>query len=462
MKHMKLFPKTFLHCLSLMVGIILISFLLIYSFLPAFYQVYKQQEVDADTARLAEELQSMASKDISSAVTSYAVSKGYDGYTAKYENGEIICSARVGISFVMADRNTETANEDGTISFYVDFAESEVSFKTVDGKTVYLTLSMSLQPIKDAVSVLLLILPVVLIVCIPLSVVVAYFYTKSIVKPIQDITAATVKMQSLSQDAFCSVNRSDEIGMLSQNINEMYKKLLSTISDLEEQIQMVSKSEREKLDFLLLASHELKTPVTAVRGMVDGMLYHVGVYKDRDTYLLECQKSLENLTELICRILETSKMDVNTAAKDKEQTDMGKLLKETASPYFIIARSRNIRITLSTEDNFSVVVSHKLIKTALSNILSNAVKYTDVGKSIRIYMRNQMVIVDNECHPLSDEILSHIGEPFYHPAKMSNENDNSTGLGLYLTKRIFAACSLSYSFAPYENGMRFIVDFKEE
>lgn len=460
MKNMKLFPKPFLHCLSLMVGIILISFLLIYSFLPAFYQKYKQQQVNADAAQLAEELQLMASKDISSAVTSYAISKGYDGYTAKYENGEIICSAGGGISFDMTGGDLETENEDGTISFDVDFAESEVNFKTVDGKTVYLTLGVSLQPIGDAVSVLLLILPVVLIVCMLLSGVVAYFYTRSIVKPIQDITAATVKMRSLSQDVFCTVNRSDEIGVLSQNTNEMYQKLLSTISDLEQQIQMVSKSEREKLDFLLLASHELKTPVTAVRGMVDGMLYHVGVYKDRDTYLLECQKSLENLTELICRILETSKMDVNTAAKDKEQTDMGKLLEETASPYFIIAQSRNTRMTLSLEDNFSAVVSSELIKKALSNVLSNAVKYTDAGKSIRIYMKNRTVVVDNEYHPLSNEMLAHIGEPFYHPVEMSNEN--STGLGLYLTKRILDACRLSYSFASYENGMRFVLDFKEE
>lgn len=462
MKNMKLFPKTFLHCLSLMVGIILISFLLIYSFLPTFYQMYKQGQVNADTAQLAEELQSMTSKDISATITSYAVSKGYDGYTAKYENGEIICYAGVGISFDMIDGDFETENDDGTISFDVDFAESEVKFKTIDGKTVYLTLSVSLQPIGDAVSVLLLILPVVLIVCVLLSAIVTYFYTRSIVKPIQDITAATVKMQSLSQDAFCVVNRNDEIGVLSQNTNKMYQKLLSTISDLERQIQMVSKSEREKLDFLLLASHELKTPVTAVRGMVDGMLYNVGVYKDRDTYLLECQKSLENLTELICRILETSKMDVNMAAKDKEQTDMGKLLEETASPYFIIAKSRNIHMTFSLENNFSAVVSSGLIKKALSNVFSNAVKYTDAGKSIQIYMKNRTVIVDNECHPLSNEVLAHIGEPFYHPSEVSNENGNSTGLGVYLTKRILDACRLSYSFAPYENGMRFALDFKEE
>lgn len=461
MKNMKLFPKTFLHCLGLMIGVILIAFLLIYSFLPTFYQSYKQRELNADITQLTEELQVLNSKDVSAAVVSYAVSKGY-GYTAQYEDGEIICSAGVGISFEMVGGDWAIENEDSAISFNVNSATSEESFKTVDGKTIYLTLSVSLQPIGDAVSVLLLILPVVLIVCVLLSAIVAYLYAKSIVMPIQEITTATTRMQSLSRETSCSINRGDEIGVLSQNINEMYQKLLSTISDLEQQIQTVSKAEREKQDFLLLASHELKTPVTAVRGMVDGMLYNVGVYKDRDTYLAECQKGLKNLSDLICRILETSKLDVNTAAKEKEHTDIGKLLEETASPYFIIAKSRNVHITLSPEDNFSAVILAELIKKALSNVLSNAVRYTDTDKSIRIYMKNQTVVVENECQPLTKEELAHIGEPFYHPSEKPNENGDSTGLGLYLTERIINACRLSFSFMPYENGMRFVLDFKEE
>lgn len=269
-------------------------------------------------------------------------------------------------------------------------------------------------------------------------------------------------MQSLSKNTSCSVNRGDEIGVLSQNINEMYQKLLSTISDLDQQIQTVSESEREKMDFLLLASHELKTPVTAVRGMIDGMLYHVGVYKDRDTYLAECQKGLENLTERICRILETSKLDITIAAKEKEQTNIGNLLQETASPYFMIAKSRNVEMTLSLKDNFSTVVSAELIKKALSNVFSNAVKYTDPGKSIRIYMKNWEVVVENECQPLSKDTLAHMGEPFYRSGERPKESGDSTGLGLYLTERILDACRLSFSFAPYENGMRFILDFKEE
>ena len=191
------------------------------------------------------------------------------------------------------------------------------------------------------------------------------------------------------------------------------------------------------------------------------MLYRVGVYKDRDTYLSECQKSLEGLSELICRILETSKLDVNAAAKDKQQTDIGRLLEETASPYFVIAKSRGVKMKLSLKDNFSAVVSAELIKKVLSNVFSNAVKYTDTGKSIQIYMKKYTVVVENECQPLTKEELSHIGEPFYHPAKNSDRNGDSTGLGLYLTEQILNACRLSSSFTPYENGMRFVLYFKE-
>lgn len=461
MKHMKLFPKTFLHCLSLMIGVILISFLLIYSFLPVFYRGYQQRHLYADTLRLAQELERLKAKDIFSAVTSYGILNNY-GYTAQYEDGETICSAGVGVSFEMTGADSETEIQDGVLSLDVDVAESTTGFQTVDGERGCLTLSASLQPVGDAVSVLLLLLPVVLILCTLLSVVVAYFYAKSIVKPIREITAATTRMQSLSQDALCSINRGDEIGILSQNINGMYKKLLSTISDLEQKIQAVSASEREKLDFLLLVSHELKTPVTAVRGMVDGMLYQVGVYKDRDAYLAKCQKSLENLTELICRILETSKLDVATAAKNKEETDIGNLLQEIAAPYFMIAKSRNETMTLSLEHNFSAVVPVELIKKALSNVLANAVRYTDAGKSVGISMKNRTVIVENQCRPLPDDVLAHIGEPFYHPANNPDENNDSTGLGLYLTQRILDACRLSYSFSSYENGMRFVLDFKEK
>ncbi len=455
MKNMKLFPKTFIHSLCLIVSMILVVFFLIYSFLPTFYRQYKQKEITAQTKQLASELQLLSSEQIADRVSSYALSREY-GCTASYEDGEIICSTRAGMSFESIGVGQITENYQ--IQFNYELVESEEAFRTMDGKTVHLSLSVSLQPIEDAVSVLLLVLPVVLILCLIISAIVAYFYSKSITKPIRDIAQATVQMQSLAPDAFCQIKRNDEIGTLSRNVNDMYKKLLTTIFDLEREIETVGKAEQEKLDFLLLASHELKTPVTAVRGMIDGMIYNVGIYKDRDTYLKECQKSLESLTELICSILETSKLDASTAAKTKDNIDVGQLLEEITEPYVIIAQSRNVQMMLSKENAFCAIISEELVKKALSNMLSNAVKYTEAEHSIRIYMKDKSVIVENECEPLSEEELSHIGEPFYHPAGLKQDT-GSTGLGIYLTDRILSACELSYTFEPYENGMRFVIYF---
>lgn len=455
MKNMKLFPKTFIHTMCLIVSMILVVFFLIYSFLPTFYRQYKQREINSAVKQLVSELQMVSSEQIASMVSDYALLKRY-GYSAAYEDGEIICSAGAGMSFEIISGDAQMVID--SIQFDFEFVESEETFKTVDGKTVSLSMNVSLQQIDDAMSVLMLVLPVVLGFCMIISAAAAYFYAKSITKPVRGITEETIKMQSLFPDAFCMTDRNDEIGILARNINEMYQKLLSTISDLEHEIETVGKAEQEKLDFLLLASHELKTPVTAVRGMIDGMIYNVGIYKDRDTYLKECQKSLEGLTEMICRILETSKIDTATAARDRIETDIGLLLEETSAPYFRIAQSRNIEMTLAKEENFCAVIPAELVKKALSNMLSNAVKYTDNGCSIRIYVKEKSIIIENECDSLSEEELSHIGEPFYHP-RNSKQDAGSTGLGLYLTDRILSACELAYSFEPYEKGMRFTLHF---
>lgn len=452
MKNMKLFPKTYIHTLCLIVSMVLIVFVLIYNLLPTFYRKYKQKEVETQTKELAQQSELLSSEQLANKISSYAMAKGC-GYTAVYENGEIICHGGAGIVFENVEDLSDIGTED-TIQFDVDVVESTTQFQTSDGKKVWLTLTMSLQPIDDALSVLLLMMPFSFVICLLVSAAFAYFYAKSITRPIRNMSQATEAMAVLTPDVSCTVDRTDEIGILAHNINDMYEKLLATISDLEQEVETVSKAEQEKLDFLLLASHELKTPVTAVRGMIEGMIYNVGIYKDRDTYLKECQKSLENLTELICRILETSKMDITAAANKKEQADVGMLIKEAAEPYLMIAQRNNANVKLLSEEKLYACIPTELVKKVFSNVISNAVKFTKSGHTIRIYIKNRSVVMENECEPLTDEVLSHIGEPFYHPCD-SAANNSSTGLGLYLTDRILNACALTYDFTAYENGMRF-------
>ena len=458
MKNMKLFPKTFLHCLGLLVGVVLVAFLLIYSFLPSFYARYKQSEVESAVESLAAELQTASSRDIAPIIEKYSAARGC-GCTATYEDGTVVCETRLGVSYEISGDTGYTGGAETSMS--VNIAESGATVQTPDGRTISLSLYASLQPIDDAVAVLLLLLPAALAVCVLLSVVAAWLYARSIAKPICAITGATVRMRALDPNAACEVAGEDEIAALSRNVNGMYSRLLDTISELERNLEEVSRTEQEKLDFLLLASHELKTPITAVRGMVEGMLCNVGVYKDRDRYLAECGQRLEELTALLCRILETTKLDPDVVARNAADTDVAALLHRTAQQFDIIAQSRDINIELPENCELHAVVPAELIGKVLSNVFSNAVRYTPAGGVIRAAIEGRSLVVENECEPLSEAELEHIGEPFYHPPRGVQTDGDSTGLGMYFIDRTLRACSLEYSFAPCEDGMRFVLMLNE-
>ena len=79
-------------------------------------------------------------------------------------------------------------------------------------------------------------------------------------------------MEQLDKTARCPVNSSDEIGVLACNVNSLYASLLSTIENLEEEKKKVGEAEQSKIDFLRAASHELKTPVTALHAILENML----------------------------------------------------------------------------------------------------------------------------------------------------------------------------------------------
>ncbi len=92
-------------------------------------------------------------------------------------------------------------------------------------------------------------------------------------------------MQSLESGISCAVAGTDEITILAQDINSLYSKLLSSIDELRTENERAMAREKEKSDFLRITSHELKTPIASMLGLVEGMIYNVGPFKDHDTYL---------------------------------------------------------------------------------------------------------------------------------------------------------------------------------
>ena len=303
-------------------------------------------------------------------------------------------------------------------------------------------------------------LPFSLFFCLVISVICSLLFSKAIVSPIKKISACTEQMMKLDRTANCSTHSKDEIGLLAQNVNKLYSNLLSTIEHLEQEKDRVSEMERSKVDFLRAASHELKTPVTALNATLENMILGVGKYKDYDVYLPECKEMTEQLADMIHDILETSKLSISAEREETIQTDLSKMVSALCEPYILIAKAKGIVFQLELSDDISAILPQHMFEKAVSNILANAVAYTETGKIVSVYFDDNNLIIENECDPIPPEILQHLFEPFYRPDFARNRENGGNGLGLYIVTTLFDTIGISYSFVPMKNpkGMRFTIN----
>ena len=240
-------------------------------------------------------------------------------------------------------------------------------------------------------------LPISLSCSLLISVVCSLLFSKAIADPIKKISASTEQMMKLDHGASCPIHTKDEIGVLAQNVNNLYSNLLSTIEHLEREKDAVRDMERAKVDFLRAASHELKTPVTALNATLENMILGVGKYQDYATYLPECKEMVEQLSGMIHEILETSKL--NLTAEPPKQVDLSELLAELCEPYQLIAAAHQITFFLDLPEQFPAVLPVGPFSKAVSNVLANAVAYTEAGKTVAVYMDENRLIIENECVP---------------------------------------------------------------
>ena len=94
------------------------------------------------------------------------------------------------------------------------------------------------------------------------------------------------------------------------------------------------------IDFLRAASHELKTPVTALNAILENMILGIGKYKDRDRCLLECKEITGQLSFMIKEILDTSRLDFTQEKQDAETFDLSERLPAICEPYQLIAKAK--------------------------------------------------------------------------------------------------------------------------
>lgn len=484
MKKLKLFSKTYIFTVGLISLIIFTSNILIYLAVPRVYLSNKEKEADIIISELTQKINEETSEK------SFELAKGF---AQKYniqvfitlgeeqrsfqgvENVDIYIDKDVikdkslilpdltgeGIVKSSEEEEVDSINE-GIFSQYINVNNSSIiksrDFKTINDVKGNIQIVTNLESFTETRDIILKILPYSMIVSLIVALIASYIYAKKITTPIKEICNVTKEMEKLNKRAFCKVESEDEIGILAYNINSLYENLLNTIISLEEEIKNVSESEKVKVDFLRSASHELKTPLMSMHIMIENMLYDIGKYKNHYIYLEKCKDIVSELSKMVQEILDTSKLNIINN-KNESVLDLGSLVQKNIEPYKLIAKSKKINIKMNLKESFNIKVDEKLFTKAISNIISNAVNYTDEGKEIRIYIKDKKLIIENDCKPISEEHLAHIFEAFYRVDFDRNKSSGGNGLGLYIVQQILKMYNLDYSFKSILTGMSFEVDF---
>lgn len=476
---MKIFTKTFLYTLAMLVLLALLANYLIYTLMPNFYTKQKQQELTALADQMVVQLESANREDIVNIIGSSAIYGqsnitvyiGDDKYSIMTWSGSSLfggtTNAFVAISTASVsdtDSKGQTSNvaiipaDDVLHSIGSQVIEAQRSF-TMAGEAGTVDISMTLAPVDEAVDVIFSLLPVSILLCVIIAIVFSLLYARAITRPIKAISNETRHMTALERDAKCHIKSRDEIGDLAANVNYLYENLLNTIDSLEAELKKVTASEKAKNDFLRAASHELKTPVTAVSVIMDNMILGVGKYKNHDEWLVKCKELVDSLSEKLREILDASRLETQSEAYATQSLEA--LCSEILDPYIILAKARGLDLFVDLSASFPVTAPPKLLGKALSNIFSNAVLYTGQGGKVSIYCKGRSLMVENECEPIPEDQLSRLYEPFYRPDISRSRETGGNGLGLYIVETILRRLQLDYRFEAMTSpvGMRFTINF---
>ena len=482
MNKLKLFSKTYIFTMGIISVIILISNVLIYLALPKVYVNNKQKEADKIIEALIEQVNKSDNEESFKIAKNFAekyniqvlltigdekrVFQGLDKVDI-YVNEEEVTENYLIIPNLSGENIIESFDDENGEIFgqYININNLSIiksrDFKKSNDVNGSAKIVMDLESFTETRDIILKILPYSIFISLLIALIASYIYARKITTPIKEICDVTKKMENLNKEAFCKVETEDEIGILAANVNSLYENLLNTIVSLEEEIKNVSESEKIKVDFLRSASHELKTPLMSMYIMIENMLYDIGKYKNHYMYLEKCKDIVSELSKMVQEILDTSKLNIINN-KNESVLDLGSLVQKNIEPYKLIAKSKKINIKVNLKESFNIKVDEKLFTKAISNIISNAVNYTDEGKEIRIYIKDKKLIIENDCKPISEEHLAHIFEAFYRVDFDRNKSSGGNGLGLYIVQQILKMYNLDYSFKSILTGMSFEVNFNNE
>lgn len=256
-------------------------------------------------------------------------------------------------------------------------------------------------------------------------------YNKKREEKISDINSYIGKVNSGNYELKIEENGEDELTKLR---NELYK----TTVLLRETAENSEKEKTNLSNSLTDISHQLKTPLTSIRIMIDNIQNNPDMdEKTRNEFIEDISKQIDWISSLVISLLKLAKFDAGSIVMRDEEINVKKLIQNIISNLEILIDIKDIKIEENISEQITLFADYNWQLEALTNIIKNCVEHSFDGGKIKIKAESNSVftkiIITDEGEGIEKKDLNRIFERFYKSAKSS---ENSIGIGLALAKTI--------------------------
>lgn len=260
---------------------------------------------------------------------------------------------------------------------------------------------------------------------------------RSVLRPLSKLQEATRKIRDGNLDFTLEVEEDDEIGELCQDFEEMRIRLKE---NAEEKIQY----DIENKELISNISHDLKTPITAIKGYVEGIMDGVASSPEKlDKYIRTIYNKANDMDRLIDELTFYSKIDTNKIPYEFNKINVNSYFGDCVEEVGLDMDSRNIELGYFNyvSDDVVVIADAEQMKRVINNIISNSVKYMDKPKGIiNIRIKDvgdfiQIEIEDNG-RGIAAKDLPCIFDRFYRTDSSRNSSQGGSGIGLSIVRKI--------------------------